>query len=239
MKILAVEFSSSLRSVALLEGPPAAGSPTAISSQTAAGARSSAVTEPVLLGRAAEVGGRNAMGLIEQALAQANCEREQIDVIAVGLGPGSYTGIRGAIALAQGWQIGRGTKLLGVSSVECLAAQARSSGMRGLVNIIIDAQRNEFYLAGYQIEADAVREVDPLHLAGFAQIEDVARGGGQLIGPDILQWFPGATNVHPDAAVLGRLAFGRCDFVRGEALVPIYLRETAFKKAPPPRANPL
>ena len=78
----------------------------------------------VLLGRAAETGGRRAIGLVEEALRQAGCEREDMETIAVGLGPGSYTGIRGAIALAQGWQLGRGVNVLGISSVECLAAGA-------------------------------------------------------------------------------------------------------------------
>ena len=52
--------------------------------------------------------------MIESALAEAKIEREQIEVIAVGLGPGSYTGIRAAISVAQGWQLARGVKLLGV-----------------------------------------------------------------------------------------------------------------------------
>ena len=66
--------------------------------------------------------GANAFGMIEQVLAEAKIEREQVDVLAVGLGPGSYTGIRAAISMAQGWQLARGVKLLGVGSVECLAA---------------------------------------------------------------------------------------------------------------------
>ncbi len=230
MKILAVEFSSPQRSAALIEGPGLAGCPPAMPS-----AAPIVVRAP--LARAAEAGGRSALGLIEQVLRDAHCEREEIGVIAVGIGPGSYTGIRGAIALAQGWEIGRGAKLLGISSVECLAAQARATGMTGVVNIIIDARRNEFYLAVYQIDADAARQIEPLHLAPLSQIEDLARQGRQLIGPDIIQWFSGGANVFPDAAMLGRLASSRGDFVPGEQLEPIYLRETAFKKAPAPLRN--
>jgi len=210
MKILAIEFSSSHRCVAVLEGAH-------------------------VRGRAEEIGGRNAIALIERALEQAKCEREQLDVIAVGLGPGSYTGVRGAIALAQGWQLGRGTRLLGISSAECLATQARVGGVQGLVNIIIDAQRNEFYLASYQIDAEVARPVLALNLTRAAQIEDLARRDEKLLGPDIVGCFPSATNLYPDAAALGQLALKRNDFVPGQKLEPIYLRETAFKKAPPPR----
>ena len=104
---------------------------------------------------AVETGGHgaNAFGMIEQVLAEAKIEREQIDALAVGLGPGSYTGIRAAISIAQGWQLARGVKLLGVSSADCLAAQARAENILGRVNVVIDAQRNEFYLATYEIAA--------------------------------------------------------------------------------------
>jgi tRNA threonylcarbamoyladenosine biosynthesis protein TsaB len=213
MKILAVEFSSESRSVALLEGG-------------------------ALLGHAAETGGRRAIGLVERALLQAGCEREEVEVVAVGLGPGSYTGIRGAIALAQGWQLGREVKLLGLSSVECLAARAELESIFGAVNIVVDAQRNEFYLARYEIRAGGRRLVEPLRLEARAAIEKFAAAGEKIVGPDLLQWFPKAINLYPDAPVLASLAALRADFVSGDKLEPIYLRETAFKKAPPLRVLP-
>jgi tRNA threonylcarbamoyladenosine biosynthesis protein TsaB len=216
MKILAVEFSSDARSAALIEcGGPA----------------------PVVLGRAVEMAGRRALGLIEEALGQAQCQREDIEILAVGLGPGSYTGIRGAIALAQGFQLARGIRLLGISSVECLAAQAQREQISSPVHVAVDAQRNEFYLARYDFGADGPRETEPLRLASFAEIEALARSGQSVIGPGITQWFPQARNLFPDAAILGGLACGRTNFLPGEKLEPIYLRETAFKKAPPLRIH--
>ncbi len=190
---------------------------------------------PSLLGRAVESGQHRALGLVEDALRQAHCEREEIAAVAVGLGPGSYTGIRGAIALAQGWQLGRGVHVLGLSSVECLAAGAEREKIFGPVNIIIDAQREEFYLARYEISPGVWREREALRLASMAEVEQLVRGGEPLLGPGVTQWFQSARNLYPDAAILGRLASGRRDFVPGEKLEPIYLRETAFKKAPPSR----
>ena len=213
MKILAVEFSSEYRSVALLEG----GS---------------------LLGHAAENGGRHVIGLVEQALQEAGCEREEVATIAVGLGPGSYNGIRAAIAFAQGWQLGRGVNLIGISSVEGLAARAELEKISGLVNIVVDAQRNEFYVARYEIGTGTRREVEPLRLAALAEIEKRDAAGEKIVGPDIVSWFPRAISLNPDAAVLGSVAVGRNDFVSGDKLEPIYLRETAFKKAPPLRILP-
>src|SRR5436309_7260148 len=133
MKILALEFSSPQRSVAVVQGPTEA--------------------RPLSLSEVIETGGRgsNVLGMIAEALREAQIEREQVECLAIGIGPGSYTGIRCAIALAQGWQLacrpGR-LRLLGVSSVECLAAQAQADGLSGRINVMINAQRAEFYLAG-------------------------------------------------------------------------------------------
>jgi tRNA threonylcarbamoyladenosine biosynthesis protein TsaB len=215
MKILAVDFSSPRRSVALVEE----GGEGAV----------------VVAGRMEEISGRRTLGLVEEALKQAGWQREEIQTLAVGLGPGSYTGIRGAVALAQGWQLGRGVNLLGISTVECLAAQAEVEKMFGPVHIVIDAQRNEFYLAGYEIAPDGRSETEALRLAGFAEVQRLADGGARIIGPEATQWFAQAATVFPDAAILGRLACGRRDYVAGCNLEPIYMRETTFKKAPPLR----
>lgn len=83
-----------------------------------------------VLGEAHEKAGKHtlAFGLIETALAQAGIEREQIECVAVGLGPGSYMGTRIAIAIAQGWQLARGVKTAGISSDDALARQAGGPG---------------------------------------------------------------------------------------------------------------
>lgn len=211
MKILAVEFSSAERSVALVE--------------CGAG-------DPVVLGRAVQTAGHRALALVEEALGQAQCQREDIEVIALGLGPGSYTGIRGAIALAQGFQLARGIPLIGLSSVECLAAQARREQTSGPLHVVVDAQRNEFYHARYDLGKS-----EPLRLAPFSEIEALTRSGQSVIGPGVTRWFSPAKNLFPDAAILGALACGRTDFLPGEKLEPIYLRETNFKKAPPLRVH--
>jgi tRNA threonylcarbamoyladenosine biosynthesis protein TsaB len=183
-------------------------------------------------------GGTRAFGMIEGALREAGLEREQIDVIAVGLGPGSYTGIRVALSLAQGWQLASrdgGMKLLGISSAECVAAQAQAEKISGRMCVVIDAQRNEFYLAAYEISATGWKEVEPLRILTRAEVESRAGANEMLIGPEVTRWFPNGRMVFPRAAVLGQLALGRSDFVAGDKLEPIYLRETNFVKAPPSR----
>jgi tRNA threonylcarbamoyl adenosine modification protein YeaZ len=213
MKILAAEFSSEQRSIAVC-------------------------VDGQVRGRAEETGGRTARAftLIERALAEAKTEREEIQCIAVGLGPGSYAGIRSAISLAQGWQVARTVRLLGIGTVECLAAQAQAVKLSGLVNILIDAQRNEFYFASYEVSASEASMVEPLRLLTLDEVTARCAKGTTLIWPDLLPRFPGGRVLLPDAAALGLLAATRTDFVSGDKLEPIYLRETSFVKAPPARA---
>jgi tRNA threonylcarbamoyladenosine biosynthesis protein TsaB len=203
MMILAFEFSSARRSVALAR-------------------------DGTVLSEAAETGGyrvTNAFALTEKVLVDAKVLREEIEVVAVGIGPGSYTGIRAAIALAQGWQLARGVKLLGVSSVECLAAQAQAEKIFGRVNVAVDAQRGEFYLAVWEISELARREMLPLKIVSAEEIETRKLEGDVGVGPDT------GRILFPSATMVARLAAGRPDFVAGEKLEPIYLRETAFVKS--------
>jgi tRNA A37 threonylcarbamoyladenosine modification protein TsaB len=103
------------------------------------------------------------------------------------------------------------------------------------VNVVIDAQRNEFYLATYEIAADGWREAAPLKILSLAEIQSRTGADGILIGPEVTRWFPGGRLIFPSAAALAELAARRSDFVPGEKLEPIYLRETNFVKAKAPR----
>ena len=212
MKTLALEFSSAQRSVAV--------------------AVAGRVVSEVI-----ETGGRgtNALAMVDEALREAKLEREQIECLAIGLGPGSYTGIRASISVAQGWQLAHGVKLVGISSAECLAAQTQADGLKGRVNVVIDAQRGEFYVAGYEIAADGRHEIIPLKLMGMEETQILEKKGGIMIGPDVTRWFATGKILYPRAATLAELSARRTDFVSGEKLEPIYLREAHFVKAPPPR----
>ncbi|PWU17692.1 MAG: tRNA (adenosine(37)-N6)-threonylcarbamoyltransferase complex dimerization subunit type 1 TsaB [Verrucomicrobia bacterium] len=215
MKILAIEFSSAQKSVAVFRSD-----------------WSDENSQEIL-----ETGERSthALAMIEEILRQSQLEREQVDCLAIGLGPGSYTGIRSAIALAQGWELARppgSLNLLGISSMEALAAQAQIEGILGSVALMVDAQRNEFYLAEYEVSSEAFRPTTALSLASFEEVQQRQTAGAQLAGPGAPKRFPGSRNLFPHAAGVARLAASRSDFILAEKLQPIYLRETAFVKAP-------
>ena len=208
MKILAVEFSSDHRSVAVLDGDNLLAEKT--------------ITE-----------GRNtaAIQLIEATLTGAKTDRSDIECIAVGIGPGSYTGIRAAIALTQGWQLARGVKVHGVDSLEALAKGEQAAGRRGEVTLAVDAQRGEVYLARFELGEEGIRTIEPTRLAKRAEQESLLAAGSTVIGPAVGDAFPSAEYV-------GRLASGQSHFVEASTLEPVYLRQVDFVKAPPPREIP-
>ena len=223
MKILALEFSSPERGVAVLEDQEVRGF--AID-RTERGARCFAV--------------------ITRALEEARFSAADIECIAVGLGPGSFGGIRTAIAIAQGWQIARGVKLLGVNSADAIARRINSpDGLRlrgenapfaGVANIVCDAQRGEMFAARYELGAGV-----PQALGGFELLspgeEEQRRADGELFfkadqGPWRLDH---ELVLLADARVVGQMAAGRSDFVPGDQLEPRYLRRAEFVKAPAPK----
>jgi tRNA threonylcarbamoyladenosine biosynthesis protein TsaB len=218
MKVLALEFSSAVRSIAVI-------------------ALESGSAPPVIMASAAEEKGKASrpMALIELALKAARLEREAIEGLVIALGPGSYTGVRSAIALAQGWQLARSVTLIGVSSADALAAAAKEKGWLGHVGVVIDAQRGEFYFAGYEVAASGWQLADPLRIATNEEAEKLAADYETIVGPEATKFFERARVLCPEAKLLGGLAKGRSDFTAGENLEPIYLRETRFLKAPPPR----
>lgn len=209
MKILALEFSSPVRSVA--------------------------VQASERRGYAEEGGTRETkpFALIETALREAGVTREEIECIAVGLGPGSYAGVRSAISIAQGWQLARGIKLLGISSAEVVAAQAGQSG-NASVFIGLEAREGELLVARY----DASNFERPTLLEFFSRMDINQAASRAIIRMDaprevgMAQHFISSP---PRADVLAGLAVNRTHFVRGDQIEPIYLRPLEFIKAPPPR----
>jgi len=212
MKLLALEFSSSQRSVAILEFDHEK-------------------SREIYLHADADFRKNSSMLLVDTALRQTGTKPEEITRIAVGLGPGSYTGIRSAIAIAQGWQLARGTEVCGVSSVENLAEEARKQFGSGEVTLIIDAQKKEVYSARFELTDGGVIPLTALSIQSPSSLLPDIR----IAGPDATKFMPSAINLFPSAGTLARIALAHFTPIPAEKLTPIYLREITFVKAPPPR----
>ncbi|MBL9172304.1 MAG: tRNA (adenosine(37)-N6)-threonylcarbamoyltransferase complex dimerization subunit type 1 TsaB [Verrucomicrobiales bacterium] len=166
-------------------------------------------------------------GLIERALGEARMAPDAIERIAVGLGPGSNTGVRLALSVAQGWQLGSEVDIVGVVSLESLAVM---SAPLGTVTLAVDSQRNEWAVA----EAAGGKLTGSIRLVGVELLRSWISSGQQVAGPDVVSALGGGVEIHPSAAVLGRWAMEAVP-VPAEQLTPVYLREASFVKAPPGR----
>jgi tRNA threonylcarbamoyl adenosine modification protein YeaZ len=154
---------------------------------------------------------------IEHVLAAADVPVGAVTGIAVGVGPGPFTGLRVGLVTARTLALARSLPVYGVCSLDVLAAEAIDGGLSEFV-VATDARRKEVYLASY---AEGRRVAGP----EVIKPEDAATGvpvvgRGATLYPE---HFPHAASPeHPSAAVL-------CDVVarqRFEILdsEPLYLR---------------
>ncbi len=84
---------------------------------------------------------------IEFLLESAGWTLQEVGLVAAGIGPGSFTGIRIGVATALGLAQSLGTPFAGVSGLDALASQAAI--LEGRIGVIIDAQRSQIYYAEY------------------------------------------------------------------------------------------
>lgn len=172
----------------------------------------------------------------QQLLAEAGVAKSQLDAIAVGRGPGAFTGVRLAVALAQGIALALDRPVLPVSTLAVLAAQ--SPGARAIA--AIDARMGEVYLGAFlpndgEPRLEGVETVvAPARAAlpqggdwhaigtGFAAADGALRQrfGAALASVDV-QALPHAA----DVARLGARAFARGEAIAPERLEPAYLRD--------------
>jgi tRNA threonylcarbamoyladenosine biosynthesis protein TsaB len=92
------------------------------------------------------------LGLIEEVLAAGGLSPGDLDRIAVGTGPGSFTGLRIGVATARGLAQGVGAGLVGVSTLRALAAGAQEPAAPAdrAVLAVVDARRGEAFAAGWR-----------------------------------------------------------------------------------------
>lgn len=189
--------------------------------------------------------------LIVEVLAEAGVTRREIDGIAVGTGPGPFTGLRVGLVTARTMALALQIPTYGVSSLDALALQARDAGISGPLIVITDARRREVYWARYapgQTQPLAGPAVGPL-----ADIPPVGHGEGEQgeatlpeaafeaapeappetrVGRDI----PGAAPepLDPHAQAVARLAAARLAAgITDLPTEPLYLRRPHVQKSTP------
>ncbi|MDM0075028.1 tRNA (adenosine(37)-N6)-threonylcarbamoyltransferase complex dimerization subunit type 1 TsaB [Variovorax sp. J2P1-59] len=89
--------------------------------------------------------------LIQQLLAEAGLTLRELDAIAFGRGPGSFTGLRTACSVAQGLGFGAGVRLLPIDTLHAVAEEARHRHGVERVVAVLDARMEQVYTACYDL----------------------------------------------------------------------------------------
>ena len=138
--------------------------------------------------------------------------------IIVGVGPGSYAGIRIAISAAIGLQVTSKTRLIGYPSICALECEADEYGVIG------DARRQSFFFA--RVRAQELIEGPTLFTESELQAKRHKLGDNMpIFSSDNLTLFKGIELRYPSALVLARLALDTRRSFSLPPLEPIYLRE--------------
>ena len=117
------------------------------------------------------------LAMADSLLRETGVAVKQLDAVAVGQGPGSFTGLRIGVGVAQGIAYAVSCPMVGVSS---LAALALKSTVDGVVLAGIDARMQEIYWGLYQKAGDRISLIEP-HQVGPASAVPVARADA-LVG---------------------------------------------------------
>lgn len=185
-------------------------------------------------GHAAQV-----LSLIDAVLGEAGARLSQLDGIAAGIGPGSFTGVRISVAVAQGLGFGAGLPVAPITSLEALAFPAIESGADRVI-ACLDARMGEIYWGCFSADAlRGLRVLGPLQVApasrvrlpsadryrgvgrGFAAYPELAALAGVELDPRSATALPNAA----DMARLGALRLAAGEGVDPAELKPEYVRD--------------
>ncbi|QPL45513.1 tRNA (adenosine(37)-N6)-threonylcarbamoyltransferase complex dimerization subunit type 1 TsaB [Halomonas sp. A40-4] len=189
---------------------------------------------------------RRLLPMVDEVLGDAQVTSSQLDAIAYGHGPGSFTGLRIAAGAAQGLAFGLDRPLLGISTLEALALQAhRRYHLRHVVTAL-DARMGEVYVATWHCLHDSLRlqSAEAVMAPDAVTLPDeepdwVGIGSGftrweQFSAPLQAAMTQHLTDLEPRAEEMAWLAAR--DFAVGlgqpaHAVQPVYLRnQVAWKK---------
>jgi tRNA threonylcarbamoyladenosine biosynthesis protein TsaB len=171
--------------------------------------------------------------LIQQLLAEAGLALADLDAIAFGRGPGSFTGLRTACSVAQGLAFGANVPLLPVDTLLAVAEEARHAFGARQVVAVLDARMDQLYAANYDFEANGPLggDAEPLLLspealdvpAGWALAGNAFAAYGPRLAPASVRHevLPTATAMLRLAPAL--LAAGRT--VPAAQAWPLYVRD--------------
>lgn len=219
MKILSIDTSSNLCSVALLED-----------NQT--------IQELMIDDN--KTHSQNLMPLIQDLFVKSNIGLSEIDLIACNKGPGSFTGIRIGIATAKAIAEVSNIPVIGISSLDCLAYNVPNA--TGVICSLIDANNNQVYSAifdkNYNLISDYLADDVSNIASSLNNYSDITFvGTGSINYKDILSNINSnikfSTNNNQHSANVGKCAFEKYKngyTENADTVLPMYLRKSQAER---------
>ena len=202
----------------------------------------------VIAHRRGEAGGRHAETLVpmlREVAAEGGTTLAEVERFAVTVGPGSFTGIRIGLATARGLALAGKRPLIGLTTLEILAAGVPEGQRGGVVLAALDAGRGRLYAQLFDRSLHPLSEPEALEahaLPGFVRAAGtsapaVVAGTGREIALRLLtpglEARPAAGPSTPDAGVLVRCAVARAEAGGGDDMAapvrPLYLRDAGAR----------
>lgn len=153
--------------------------------------------------------------MVEQVLQQAQLSLDKIDLLAFGAGPGSFTGLRIACSVVQGFGAALQKPVVPVSTLRAISQGAYREKDQQRVIAKLDARLGEWYWGVYELGDDGVME-----LSGSEQVGEAPDDS------DVILDLPHAQ----DIATIARVEHERGNSQPLEAVHPIYIRNTVAQK---------
>ena len=183
--------------------------------------------------------------MIKRVMAQAGMSFSDLDLVAVTIGPGSFTGLRVGIATARGIALAASIPLIGISSFEAVAANIEQDKGEALpICVIFDARRGEVYVQLFGADLKALSRPCaclPTEVADILPAQKtIAIGSGvelvsEALGSNAQLLVPTAALNVPDAAIIANLAL--VGQPHTQPVEPLYLRAPDAKPQKPPLAR--
>ena len=169
------------------------------------------------------------LGMIAEVVADAGATLADVERIVCGVGPGSFTGVRVAIAAARGLALALDIPATGFSTLERLAAAARAEGAAAPVLAAVASRGDSAYVQTFSAAGAPLSEPALLDAASAARLAGTQAGliigsGAPLLAPHLPAWRVVERPRTDAAECLLRLAMAAADARWQEMPVPLYLR---------------
>lgn len=161
---------------------------------------------------------------------------DRVDAVAVGTGPGLYTGLRVGMATAAAFATARGIPVVGVGGMDALASDASRADLT--VVTTLDARRGQVFWAVHEPRDGALVRTEGPRVGTRAELDETidrlgggtGEGGPLAVGPLVVGEVGAVTVARPDAGATARIgarlvAAGARELLVAAALEPVYLRD--------------